>query len=141
MLTPLWKKKLLQVPVIDNFGRMVGLYIREEFYQSRNPAHDHYMIIMAGGRGTRLLPHTESCPKPLLEAGGKLMMQHIIERAKSQGFCNFIISINYLGDMIKNYFGDGSKLGINIQYISEKELWARLALYHCWNLSLTFRSW
>jgi len=77
------------------------------------------MVIMAGGKGTRLLPHTETCPKPLLPISGKPMLEHIIEHAKRDGFYHFIISIHYLGHMIEEYFGDGSLQNVKIEYIRE----------------------
>jgi NDP-sugar pyrophosphorylase family protein len=78
------------------------------------------MVIMAGGRGTRLHPYTENCPKPLLEVNGKPILTHIIEGAKNEGISNFLISINYLGEMIQDFFKDGTELGVNIDYIREE---------------------
>jgi len=78
------------------------------------------MIIMAGGKGTRLRPHTENCPKPMLPLGGKPMLEHIIERAKAEGFQHFVISIYYLGHMVEDYFGDGSRWDVRIEYLREK---------------------
>jgi NDP-sugar pyrophosphorylase family protein len=77
------------------------------------------MVIMAGGKGTRLRPYTENCPKPLLQVAGKPMLEHIIERAKQEGFTRFVLSINYLGHMIESYFGDGAELGVEIEYLKE----------------------
>jgi NDP-sugar pyrophosphorylase family protein len=54
------------------------------------------------------------------EVGGKPILQHIIERANRDGFHNFIISLHYLGEMIEDYFGDGAKFGVNIQYLREQ---------------------
>ncbi|MDH4395562.1 MAG: nucleotidyltransferase family protein [Limnobacter sp.] len=109
--------RIHQLPVVDSDGRPLGLHVWDEILKPK--ALDNYMVIMAGGRGTRLRPHTENCPKPMLEVGGKPMLEHIIERAKVDGFVNFIISIHYLGEMIEDYFGDGSKLEVNIQYLKE----------------------
>ena len=78
------------------------------------------MVIMAGGRGTRLGKHTQECPKPLLPIGDKPMLEYIIERAKAEGFEQFVLAIHYLGHMIEDYFGDGGKLQINIEYLREK---------------------
>jgi NDP-sugar pyrophosphorylase family protein len=78
------------------------------------------MVIMAGGMGTRLRPHTESCPKPLLPVAGKPMLEHIIERAKREGFSHFVIAIHYLGNMIEDYFGNGERLGVKIDYLREQ---------------------
>jgi len=75
---------------------------------------------MAGGQGTRLRPHTESCPKPLLPVGGKPMLEHIIERAKAEGFERFVLAIHYLGHMIEDYFGDGSRWQVQIDYLREE---------------------
>jgi dTDP-glucose pyrophosphorylase len=110
-------KKVLQIPVVDVSGCVVGLYLWEASEVVQN--HNHSMIIMAGGKGVRLRPFTDNCPKPMLNVGGKPMLQHIIERAKSQGFKRFIISLNYLGQIIKEHFKDGSKFEVEILYAQE----------------------
>ena len=111
--------KVLQVPVVDAERRVVGLHLWDALDEVRS--HDHIMVIMAGGKGTRLRPYTESCPKPMLPVAGKPMLQHIIERAKSQGFRRFVLSLNYLGKMIRDHFGDGSAHGVTIAYVEEDE--------------------
>ena len=63
--------------------------------------------VMAGGPGRRLLPFTQKKPKALIKVYNKPMTEHIIQRAKSFGFFNFVLSINYFGNQIKNYFKDG----------------------------------
>ena len=78
------------------------------------------MVIMAGGQGTRLRPHTDNCPKPLLPVAGKPMLEHIVERAKAEGFERFVIAVHYLGRMIEAYFGDGSSRQIQIDYLHEE---------------------
>lgn len=110
--------KVHQIPVVDDHRRVIGLHLWEELQGSRQYRND--MIIMAGGRGSRLRPYTENCPKPMLEVGGKPMLQHIIERAVADGFLNFSISLHYLGHIIEDYFGDGSKFGIHINYLREE---------------------
>lgn len=109
--------KLHQLPVVDENRRVVGLHLWDELMQPS--ARGNTMIIMAGGKGTRLRPHTENCPKPLLPVGGKPMLEHIIERAKSEGFSHFVIAIHYLGHMIEEHFGDGSRFGVQIDYLRE----------------------
>jgi NDP-sugar pyrophosphorylase family protein len=76
---------------------------------------------MAGGRGTRLGTQTENCPKPLLLVAGRPILEHIINRAQAEGFTNFVIAINYLGYMIEEYFGDGRKMGVKIDYLREEK--------------------
>jgi dTDP-glucose pyrophosphorylase len=110
--------KIHQLPIVDNDRRVVGLHLWDELMApSQRP---NLMVIMAGGQGTRLRPHTENCPKPLLPVGGKPMLEHIIERAKAEGFQHFILAIHYLGHMIEDYFGDGSRWQVRIGYLREE---------------------
>ncbi|AOP33679.1 nucleotidyl transferase [Leptospira tipperaryensis] len=111
--------KIHQLPIVDERRKVVGLYLWDEILApSQRP---NTFVIMAGGKGTRLLPHTENCPKPLLPVAGKPMLEHIIQRAKAEGFHKFLIAIHYLGHMIEEYFGDGSRFEVEIEYIKEEE--------------------
>tara|TARA_R110000851_G_scaffold13043_2_gene44828 strand:- start:158 stop:838 length:681 start_codon:yes stop_codon:yes gene_type:complete len=76
---------------------------------------------MAGGFGTRLRPLTDNCPKPLLKVGDKPILEIVLNSFIRSGFKNFYISTHYLPEMIKDYFGDGSKWKVNITYVHEKE--------------------
>jgi dTDP-glucose pyrophosphorylase len=108
-----------QLPVIDEGRHVVGLHVWDELLvPSQRP---NLMVIMAGGQGTRLRPHTEKCPKPLLKVGGKPMLEHIIERARAEGFQNFVLAIQYLGEMIEDYFGDGRRWQVKIDYLREQK--------------------
>lgn len=109
--------KVHQLPVVDENRYVVGLHLWDELLAPS--VRSNVMVIMAGGRGTRLGEHTQDCPKPLLPIGGKPMLEHIIERAKAEGFDQFVLAIHYLGHMIEDYFGDGSKLQTNIEYLRE----------------------
>ena len=109
--------KIQQIPIVDNNRKLIGLHLWDDI--SAPIIRPNLMVIMAGGRGTRLHPYTENCPKPLLMVSGKPMLEHIINRAKLEGFVRFNIAINYLGKMIKEYFGDGSQLGVQIEYLEE----------------------
>jgi len=105
------------LPVVDESRCVVGLYLLKELLA---PVHlPNVMVIMAGGQGTRLQPHTENCPKPLLTVGGKPILEHIIERAKAEGFHHFVLAVYYLADMIEDYFGDGSRWDVHIDYLHE----------------------
>ena len=110
--------KIQQIPVVDEQHHVIGLHLWDEMTTS--PARSNLMVIMAGGRGTRLSPHTEDCPKPLLSVAGKPMLEHIIERAKREGFSHFVLAIHYLGHMIEEYFGHGERLGVQIDYLREE---------------------
>ncbi len=76
-------------------------------------------IILSGGLGTRLRPLTETTPKPLLPIQGIPMIEHIILNARKYGVTRFILSVGYKAEMIKTYFGDGTKWGITISYCVE----------------------
>lgn len=109
--------KILQLPVVDEQRRVIGLHLWDEL--NAPSVRGNLMVIMAGGLGTRLRPLTETCPKPLLPVRGKPMLEHIIERAKAEGFRRFALSINYLGHMIEEYFGNGDRLEVQIDYLRE----------------------
>ncbi|WP_319245030.1 nucleotidyltransferase family protein [uncultured Propionivibrio sp.] len=111
--------RIHQLPVVDAERRAVGLHLWHDL--AATPKRDNQMVIMAGGKGTRLRPHTDNCPKPLLPVSGKPMLEHIIERAKSNGFHRFVFSVHYLGHMIEEYFGDGARWDVNIEYLYESE--------------------
>ncbi|MCX7548857.1 nucleotidyltransferase family protein [Xanthomarina sp. F1114] len=76
-------------------------------------------IIMAGGEGKRLRPLTETTPKPLLKVGGKPIIEYNIDRLQQVGIKNITLSINYLGEQLKGYFGNGGNRKLNIQYVKE----------------------
>lgn len=75
--------------------------------------------ILCGGEGTRLRPLTYIVPKPLLPFGSKPILEVILLRMKKQGFRKFYLMVDYKADMIRNYFGNGESLGIDIKYIKE----------------------
>jgi len=110
--------KVQQIPVVDDGRRVMGLHLWDEI--TTPPPRTNSMVIMAGGRGTRLLPHTENCPKPMLLVAGKPMLEHIIERARQEGFGHFILAVHYLAHMIEDYFGDGSRFSVRINYLREQ---------------------
>lgn len=111
--------KINQMPVVDADRRVVGLHIRDELQAPA--ARPNLMVIMAGGRGQRMMPHTENCPKPMLPVGGKPMLEHIIARAQDEGFERFVLAVRYLGHMIEDHFGDGSRFGVRIGYLREEQ--------------------
>src|SRR6185369_4139601 len=110
--------KIHQLPVVDEHRHVVGLHLWDELLAPSKRAN--VMVVMAGGRGARLGAHTENCPKPLLQVGGKPMLEHIVERAKNNGFERFVFAIHYLGHMIEEHFGDGSSCQVQIEYLREQ---------------------
>ena len=106
------------IPIVDAERRLIGLHLFNDLLAA--PPLPNLMVIMAGGRGSRLGGHTENCPKPLLPVGGKPMLEHIIDAARAEGFHHFVIAVHYLGHMIEDYFGDGSRWKVRIDYIKER---------------------
>lgn len=107
---------LQHLPLLDANGCIQELTRKT---QPQEPQRSNTVVLMAGGMGTRLYPLTQQRPKPLLKVGEKPIIQTIIENFISQGFSDFKICINYLGEKIKDFCGDGSRWNVNIDYIEE----------------------
>jgi dTDP-glucose pyrophosphorylase len=110
--------KIQQIPVVNELHQVIDLQLWDAIVAP--PRRSNLMVIMAGGIGSRLRPFTDNCPKPLLQVAGKPMLEHIIERAKLEGFSHFVLAIHYLGEMIEAHFGDGEQLGVRIGYLREE---------------------
>lgn len=111
--------RIHQLPIVGENNCVSGLHLWEKATQSS--VRPNFVVLMAGGLGSRLRPHTEQCPKPMLPLSGKPIIEHIIERIKKEGFSNIVISVRYLGHMIEDYFECGMKWGVNITYLNETE--------------------
>ena len=79
-------------------------------------------VILCAGLGTRLRPLTDTMPKPMIPILGKPLLEWNIEQFKKHGVTEFFINLYYLPDVIRNYFGDGAKWGVKINYFQEKEI-------------------
>jgi len=112
--------KINHLPVVDKKNKICGFYLLNNINSEKNKTNCDF-IIMAGGKGKRLRPYTNDCPKPMLRLSGKPILEKILENAKKQGFTNFVISINYLGSIIQKYFKNGKDFGLKISYIKEKK--------------------
>jgi dTDP-glucose pyrophosphorylase/predicted transcriptional regulator len=113
--------KIRFLPIIKE-KKIFDILDYTEFYEiHENPKNA--VVIMAGGRGERLMPLTKNIPKPLIKINSKPILLTLIENLKNEGFSNFYIIVNYLANKIINEIGNGKKLGIKIKYIKEnKEL-------------------
>ncbi len=112
-------KKIYQIPVIDEHGHVIDIKILDELLKAQ--VQNNKVVLMVGGLGTRLRPLTEHTPKPMLKVGNKPILETIILSFKKYGFTNIILSVNYKSEVIKEYFKDGSKLGVTIEYIHEEK--------------------
>ncbi len=76
-------------------------------------------VIMAGGEGTRLRPLTANQPKPMLPLGNRPMMEHIVRHVHNHGFKDIVVTVQFLASQVRNYFGDGSDMGVDLTYATE----------------------
>lgn len=105
------------LPVLDDEKRIVGIHLFSELVgSSRLP---NAAVIMAGGKGERLRPITESIPKPMVTVAGRPILEHIVLHLVGAGISEIYLSINYLGNVIEEHFGDGSAYGCQIRYLRE----------------------
>jgi dTDP-glucose pyrophosphorylase len=111
------KKDIKIIPMLDQQKRLVRI-IDLDRTQAQLPLE---CMIMAGGRGKRLSPLTDTIPKPMLPLGNKPIIAHNIDRLISFGIKKIYIAVKYLGEQIEAYFGDGSDRGISIEYIWEDQ--------------------
>lgn len=109
---------LHQIPLVDDEGRVVDLALLKHL--SLEPPVPMSAVIMAGGYGTRLLPLTQDCPKPMLPVGGRPLLEFTLERLRRSGIRNINITTHYLSKKITDHFGDGSRFGISLHYVKEE---------------------
>jgi dTDP-glucose pyrophosphorylase len=106
------------VPLLNASGHVVGL---ESLSSILKPGWlaEHIAVVMAGGLGTRLRPLTLGHPKPMLPVQGKPILEIILENLKAYGFQRVYISVHFQREMIEEHFGDGQRLGLQIEYLRE----------------------
>lgn len=119
ILSVMEQHEVLQLPLIDSEGRVVGLTNLHDILNKHR--YDNPVFLMAGGFGTRLRPLTNNCPKPMLKVGDKPILEQILLNFVEAGFHRFYISTHYMPEVIRDYFGDGENWGVSIQYVHEDE--------------------
>ncbi len=110
---------LEQVPVVDRHGKLVGLHLLHELIGAAS--RSNWAVIMAGGKGTRLYPITKDIPKPMIRVAGRPILERILLHLVGLGIRRMYLSVSYLGHVIEEHFGDGSKFGCQIEYLRETE--------------------
>ncbi len=103
------------IPIVDSEMIVIGVY-ESSFLLTEKKKNT--ILIMAGGKGTRLLPLTENVPKPMIEVGGKPIIERIIEKLLREGFENIVLSLGHLSNVIENYISN-SEFKDNISFIKE----------------------
>ena len=119
ILAKMRRSGLHQLPVVDQAGVVVGLEVVDDYLTT--PARENWVVIMAGGLGTRLDELTRDVPKPMLKVGTRPLLETIVRGYADQGFTRFYFAVNYKADQIEAYFGDGSAFGIEVSYLREQE--------------------
>lgn len=110
-------RSIAQVPILDDAGRLLGIHsLREIIGRIDRP---NTAVLMAGGRGERLQPLTDSIPKPMLLVAGRPILEWLVLHLVGFGIRRIRISVNYLGDVIERHFGDGADFGCEIAYLRE----------------------
>jgi len=112
-------KDLMQIPILDGTGKIVGLETIQHILKKERL--DNPVFLMAGGFGTRLRPLTNDLPKPLIYVGDRPILERILDQFIETGFHDFYISTHYKAEMVREHFGDGAEWGITIQYVHENE--------------------
>lgn len=113
--------EIKQVPLVTPEGSVAGIAVHDILLGLQHGERPNHVVVMAGGKGKRLLPITQDMPKPMVPVGGKPILEWILLRLTHYGFREFTFAINYLGHIIEDYFGDGSAFGCRIRYVKEKE--------------------
>jgi dTDP-glucose pyrophosphorylase len=115
-------KSLSHVPIVDKKLKLKSVYSSKPIIEKdESKEKKNHILIMAGGYGKRLRPLTKNTPKPMLKIANKPILEHIINRLKTQGFINIFISTHFNSNKIIKYFGNGKKFGVKIKYLVEKK--------------------
>lgn len=119
ILAMMRREKLHQLPIVDAQHRVVGLEVLDDYLLP--PTRENWVVLMAGGLGTRLGDLTKTTPKPMLQVGDKPLLETILRNFVGQGFRNFYLSVNYMAEVIESHFGSGERFGARIEYLRENK--------------------
>lgn len=119
VLDTMKSRAIRHVPVLDKDKKLIGIHFLEELIGTS--LRPNIAVIMAGGKGIRLRPLTENCPKPMIPVAGRPILERIVLHLVGYGIREIYISLNYLGNMIEDHFGDGSSFGCTIKYLREEK--------------------
>ena len=108
-----------QMPLVNADGVVTGLRVVDDYLTMM--VRDNWVVIMAGGLGSRLAELTRDTPKPMLKVGSRPLLETIVRSYADQGFRRFYIAVNFKAEQIMAHFGDGSALGVEIRYLRETQ--------------------
>lgn len=112
-------RRIDAVPMVDTDGRPAGLHLLQQFLEP--VTRNNWALIMAGGQGVRLRPLTEHVPKPMLAVAGRPIIERLVLHLVGFGLKRIFVAVNYLGDVIEDHLGDGSRFGARVEYLREDE--------------------
>jgi NDP-sugar pyrophosphorylase family protein len=112
------EKGVRQIPLLDDDDRPTALAVAADV---AGAVRSESVVIMAGGRGTRLGTLTAETPKPMIDVGGRPILETIIDQLVSDGFATILLAVNYQAARIQAHFGDGERFGARIDYLCEQE--------------------
>lgn len=110
-------RSIRHLPVIGQDKKLKGIHFLSHIIG--NAPKPNIAVIMAGGKGLRLRPLTEYCPKPMLKVAGRPILERLVLHLVSHGITNIYISLNYMGEVIEDFFKDGAQYGCTIRYLKE----------------------
>lgn len=110
-------RAIAQIPIVNTAGQLVGVHLLRELLG--RVKRSNVAMILAGGRGTRLQPVTNSLPKPMIPVAGTPILERVLNHLVGFGIYKLVLSVGYLGDMIEDHFKDGSRFGCEITYLRE----------------------
>ncbi len=113
------ENNISQIPIVNSENQVVGLHILDELLLPKK--HENTVVLMAGGLGMRLRPLTDNMPKSMLHVGGKPILQIIVEGFAKHGFTNIVMCLGYKSGVIQDFFKDGDKFGVSIDYVLEDQ--------------------
>jgi len=112
-------KDIQLLPVVDDDFCVIGMTRIEDLIQPETLEKNNWVVLMAGGLGSRLHPLTQDTPKPMLSVGGRPILETIIRTISEQGLNKIYLSVHYKAEMVREHFGDGSAFGLQIRYLEE----------------------
>jgi dTDP-glucose pyrophosphorylase/predicted transcriptional regulator len=119
ILTTMRHSGLHQLPILDDQRTVKGLALINDYLTATR--RENWVVIMAGGLGSRLQELTRDVPKPMLKVGSRPLLETIIRSYAEQGFHQFYLAVNYKAEQIESHFGDGSAFGVDIRYLREEQ--------------------
>jgi len=110
-------RSINQIPVLDEHGRLIGLHLLKELIGAAE--RPNWAVILAGGKGSRLAPLTETTPKPMLQVAGRPVLERLVLHVVGFGIRRVFLAVNHLAHVVEEHFENGTRFGCRIDYLRE----------------------